>query len=910
VLYGRDAELAAIERLVDSARSGAGGAIVVRGAPGIGKSALLAELTATLDDVRVLAARGIEAEADLPFASLHQLLRGVWADIEAGADAACATVRESFGADVGSNQQRFLVYSACLTVLSDLAGDRPIVCLVDDAHWLDSESSEALQFVARRLGCEPIAFVFAARDDEERHFDGGDLPTLPLEPLGAEPSAALLRRTAEVSEPAAQQILAQARGNPLALIELPRALDDAQLTGRGALPDQLPLTAQLESAYASRIARLPAATRDVLVVAAVDGSEDVRVIARAALVLGSDPLALDAAEEAGLVRVRGSRLEFTHPLVRPAVTGTATSGARRAAHRALATALENDEEQADRRAWHLAESAVEPDRSVVVELERAAARAERRGGLVAAAVALRRAADLSTDPDQRSRLLVRGAQNLSASGRDADAVGLLAALDDRSLSPRARAAAAFIRASATIRSDGRPADAVPALLATARDLAPEHPALAIELLPVVTFAALQARDHTAQLEAARIAEGVDTGRLGDDDRHLAESIAGFAALLQGDRPAAGAKLRSTIDWGRRTDDASRVIWASWAALWLGDDAAGDELLRRATRLARERGEIGGLAEALGMHAVQLALIAQRYDESTIAADEAMQLALDLRSHSLTLLPRSALAIVAAVRGDAPAVREHADDVVRLHRRNGHPFRASPGCYAIAVVAMAEGRWADGLDALGQIDDANDPALAIAAPEIVEAAIRLDDRDRATAALRVYEQRVELAATTVLRPRLEACRALLAGGDDADRHFLAAAAMYDVARPFDRSRIQLLHGEHLRRGGRRLDAREPLRAAVTGFDRIGATVWADRARGELRATGESVRRRAPDALTELTPQERQIAGLVAGGLTNKEVAAQLYLSPRTIDAHLRSVFAKLAITSRRDLRTVEALTSSS
>jgi len=907
VLHGRDSEIATVGALLEAARAGDGGALVVRGVPGVGKTALLDEARgqAKAAGMQVLAARGIEAESELSFAGLHQLLRPAWAGVDTLPEHQRAALHSAVGLGAGTGQERFLVYSACLTVLSELADTTPVLCLVDDAHWLDTASAEALQFVARRVGSDRIAVLFGAREGDVRRFDGADLPSLTLQPLDPGAAATLLRRTTDTaSATVTERILEQACGNPLALIELPRALTDAQLTGTAPLAERLPLTDQLEAAFNERAGRLPEDSRAVLLVAATDDAEDVRLITRAALALGLDPRALDAVERAGLVVVRGNHLQFRHPLVRSAIYGAATSGDRRAAHQALADALADDDQRADRRAWHLAAAAVAPDDAIVAQLDEVAGRAEARGGHSAAARALERAAELSTDPGTRAARYVDAARNLSLVGRDEQAAGLVEGVDGRLLRPSHRAEAAVVRASATIRWRGRPLDCVPDLVATTRDLAPSHPRQAVRLLTMASFAAWQGWDRAAQLDIARLATTIDIEALGDTAaRHLARSVAGFAAMVEGDRATAGELLGDTVVWGRTVDQPQQVIWASWAALWLGDEDAFDELLRRAAELARQRGEIGALVEALGMHAVQLALVAQRYDAAAIAAGEAIGLAHELRSDGLALFPRSAMAIIAAVRGDEDEARRHADEVLGVARSRGHGLRASPSLYALALLDMAAGRWDGALDQLGQLTDTNDPALAIVCPEIVEAAVRAGHADQARAAYALYEARVDRSATVALRPRLASCRALLAPRASASGEFEAALELIESARPFDRPRILLLFGEHLRRLGQRIEAREHLRAAVDGFDDIGAERWADRARQELQATGETARRRSPDAITQLTPQELQIARLVREGLTNKEVAAQLYLSPRTIDAHLRSVFAKLGITSRRELPTV-------
>jgi DNA-binding CsgD family transcriptional regulator len=908
MLYGRDAERAVIGELLDAARASRSGAIVLRGEAGVGKTALLEDSRERATDMRVLVARGIEAESELPFAGVHQLIRPALDRLGELSESHRTALESAFGLGGGTGQQRFLVYSACLMLLSDLAEHRPVLCLVDDAHWLDAASADALLFVARRLESEGIAFLFAAREGDVRRFEAGDVPSLTLAPLDPDAASILLAHAARHVAPAVRErLLAHTHGNPLALVELPRALSDAQLSGAEPLPDSLPMTRQLEAAFNDRVRRLPEEARLLLLLAAADDSEDLGLVTRAGAALGAGSFGLDPAERAGLISVHGTRLVFRHPLVRSAVYGAVTSGERRTAHRALADVLTGDDHQADRRAWHLASSALEPDEEIVRELEHAAQRAEARGGHAAAARALERAGELSVDPATRVSRFVHAARNMSLAGHDEQAVALAARVDGVALEPALRGELALVRAAAAIRWRGAPVEIVPELIETTRELASTEPSLAIELLIHATAAAWQGWDQASQLKIARVAATVGVDGLDEASRVFARSIAGFAAMIDGDTSEGVRLLSETVVWGATVDDPRHVVWASWAALWLGDEDSFEALLQRATNLARTRGEFGALSDALGMRSVHLSLIAQRYDEASIAASEAIELARALNADNLSLLPTSALAIVAAVRGQDDEARRHGEEMVQLALVKGHPFRASPAVYALALVDMARSRWGDALDRLRLLTDTNDPAVAITAPERVEAAVRAGRPEHARETLAVYEAWAGYSRTPSAQPRVASCRALLASGDEAHRHFQEAIRLIDDARPFDRGRIHLLFGEHLRRERRRVDAREHLRSAIGVFEGIGAEPWADRARAELRASGETARRRDPGAVPQLTPQELQIARLVAQGLTNKEVAAQLFLSRRTIDSHLRGVFAKLGIASRRELRSVPLAT---
>ena len=852
MLYGRDAERILIGDLLEAARASRSGALVVRGEAGVGKTALLEDTRERAADMQVLFARGIESESELPFAALHQLVRPALGLVGELPEPQARALRGALGLADEVGQERFLVYAACLTLLSELSERRPVLCLVDDAHWLDTASADALRFVARRLDAEGILLLFGAREGEACRFDVHDVPSLMLGGLDREAANAVLARAAATAVPAVRELLvAHTQGNALALVELPAALTEAQLTGDEALPEALPMTRQLESVFHARVAQLPEQTRLLLLVAAADGSEDLGLIIRAGTLLGADPYGLDPAEKVGLVSVRGTRIAFRHPLVRSAVYGAATSSERRAAHRALADASVGDAEQADRRAWHLAASAVDHDDDVVDELDKAAWRAEERGGHIAAARALERAAELSLDPVGRNRRFVRAARDLSLAGRDEQAVALAERVVERTLEPVLRAELARLRAAAAIRR-GRPSDGVPELVSAAAELVTSEPSIAIELVMHATVAGWQGAGANSSREIAGVLSAIPQQAVDEPSRVIADSIAGFAAMINGNAADAVPRLAATVAWGARTREPRHVLWAAWAAVWLGDEHTFEALLDRAAKLARALGEVGTLADVLGTRAVHLALFAQRYDEASIAANEGLQLGRELNAENIVLLPRSALAIVAAVRGRDSEACELCEQVLDLARSKEVRLRASPAVYALAMVDMGRARWADALERLASLTDPADPAVAITAPDRIEAAVRAGRLEQAQATLELYAAWAGYSGTQSTHPRLASCRALLAEGEVATRHFEEAIGLIADARPFDRPRIHLLFGEHLRRGGHRLDAREHLRAAIDGFEGLGAEPWAERAAygdpriGRDRAQTRSERGRAADS----------------------------------------------------------------
>jgi ATP/maltotriose-dependent transcriptional regulator MalT len=904
VLYGRDVERAQVGALLEAARASCSAALVLRGEAGIGKTALLEDTRERASDMHVLAARGVEAESELPFAALHQLVRPALGQLDQIPPPQATALRAALGLADGTGQERFLVFAACLSLLSELAERRPVLCLVDDAHWLDEASADALRFVARRLDAEGIVMLFAAREGELQVFEAADLPSLELAGLGSEAAAELLARGAGVdAAPSVRdRIVERTRGNALALVELPAALTQDQLAGAEPLPETLPMTRELERVFLNRAQRLPDDTHRLLLVAAADDSEDVGIVTRAAASLGVSAAALDLAEQAGLVTVRGLRLEFRHPLVRSAVYEAATSSDRRAAHRALADALADDEEQADRRAWHLASSVLEYDEDAVRALDEAAARAEERNGHIAAAKALERAAELSVDLEGRARRLVRAARNLSHAGRDDQAVLLARRATPLAAEPALQAELAHVRTLAAIRR-GRPRDVVSLLVQTSHEVEPDDPATAIQLLVDAADAVWQGGDRDGYLEITRLAATIAPPSGDDTSLAFSRSLAGFGAMIEGDTSEGVRLLGQVADWGAAAEDARHVVWASFGAQWLGDEKRWGALVDRAASLARERGELGILADALGMRAGQLAF-EQRFDDASVAASEALQLTRELGAGNLELYPRAALAIVSAVQGRDDDAREQAEAVLELATVNGLRLRASTAVYALALVDLARSRWEEALERLDSLlqgeSGALDPFVGFVFPDKIEAAVRASRLADAESAIPKFVTWIGYSRAPSAQARLVACRALLTSGDASTRNFEAALEHSGVTRPFDLARIRLLYGEHLRRERRRTESRAQLRAAVEGFERLRAAPWAERARAELRATGETARKRDPSTLTQLTPQELQVARFVAEGLSNKEVAAQLFLSPRTIDAHLRNVFAKLGITSRTQL----------
>ncbi len=900
MLVGRDAERARIGLLLEAARASKSSALVLRAEAGIGKTALLEDARQRASDMHILDARGIESEAELPFAGLHQLVRPALGLIEALPGPQSAALQGALGLQQRMGDDRFLVSAGCLTLLSELAEERPVLCLVDDVQWLDASSADTLLFVARRLGAEGIAMLFAARAGEIGRFETRELPELELEPLDSVAAGSLLasRVESELDSGVCDVLLEQARGNALALVELPAALTAAQLAGIAPLPEVLPLSEDVERVFLERVRQLPGPTQLLLLVAAADDSGKLATVVRAATALGAKGSAFDAAERSGLVAVRGERVELRHPLVRSAVYQGASWTERRAAHSALADAL--GDEEADRRAWHRAAAALDLDEDVLRELEDAAKRASARGGHAAAARAYARAAELTADPPARASRLVAAAVEASMAGQNDQAVALAERAAPISEDPLERGEIARVLGIAELQC-GMPSKGLRIFLSGASVLPAGATEEALVMLVHAAESASLAGEPDGMREVSRAASKLSVE---DDERarFFLRFLSGLGPFSEGD--AAGAPLLDeAVALGEGTDDAQRLFWASAAAAFMGDLERGTILAARAAAVARQWGELALVAHALSSCAAYL-LVANRFGEAAADAEEAVRLGREIGAENLTGLPLGVLAMVAAVRGREDEARQLADEVAGFAHERGLALPSAFGVWALANVDLARGNWAQALeryDALSQVRPGFGHPLAaiLTVPDRMETLVRLGRTDDAIGLLPAFESWATHAGGSAMS-RLASSRALVASGHEATEHFEDAIRQADVTRAFDVARIRLLYGEHLRRERRRVDARAYLRAAIEAFERFDAVVWAERARTELRASGESARKRDPSTISQLTPQELQITRFVADGLSNKEVAAQLFLSPRTVDYHLRNVFAKLGLTSRTQL----------
>jgi DNA-binding CsgD family transcriptional regulator len=904
VLRGREPEQATLRELVGRARDGHGGVLILRGQPGVGKSVLLDDTVEAAGDLTVLRTRGVESEAPLPFAALHRLLRPLLGRLDAIPTPQANALRAAFGESDHSVGDRHLVFLGALNLLSETASDHPVLVVVDDAHWLDDASSAALLFTARRLETESITLLFAVRDDESGAFDSHDLPVLPVTGVDERAAEALIgdQTDAPVSPRVSGELLRITQGNPLGLVELTRALSPEQLAGQARLPDRLPLTEGVERAFLTAFRRLPAEAQTLLLVAAADDSGRTSTVTRAAENLGVGTEALDAAEESGLLRVENGAVTLRHPLVRSAIYGAATSSRRRQAHRALADALAGTPEE-DRRAWHLAASVDGPDDDVVAALDEAAERARRRGGHEAAAAASTRAAELTLDPQSRARRLLAAAESTLAAGRPVETSHLVrSALVDAD-DPLLRAD--LLQLQGQVEWNTRSLDdGYRIVCQAAATAAPHDPAHARVL------AMLAAALASFGARAGDVAEPATIVPPPGADAPPEEQVAGyllegFTAVARDDWATASAALHRA--WETPVGaGAPPLVHANLAiaTMHLGDDARAIALHDLQLQRARDAGAVNMIEHALTRGAV-FRIATGAWAEATSMAHEALLLDRNLGLDELVTFPLAELAVVSALRGE-PQAPDHLRDLESAVEE--HPPRGVVAGLVTELTHWAAARQpevtpATALHHLGQIQL---PVVRwLSAIDAVETAVRADRRDLAVERLAELRQFADGTDMPWAWAAVHHCDGVL-DASGAEDSFRRALEWHDRSpRIPARARTQLALGEHLRRNRRRSDARIPLREALDTFEGLGARFWADRARQELRASGETARRGDDLVASELTAQETQVAGLVRQGLSNKDVAARLFISPRTVDFHLRNVYTKLGITSRTELAALAA-----
>ncbi len=900
MLYGRDAERAVLLRLLGGAREGASGAIVVRGEPGVGKSALLADTLGATGELRVLRATGIQSESELAFAALHQLLRGELFRIDRIPGRQADALAGALGLAPTAAADRFLVSIAVLSVLADAAEEQPIVCVVDDAQWLDQASADALCFAARRLHAEPIAMLFAARDGDTRPFAAEGIDELHLQGLGPGPATELLahRTGAPLPPDVADRLVSLTGGNPLALLELSAAIGGDRFHG----DELIALPERVEREFTARARSLPDATQVLVLLAAADDGADPGVFAAASGVLRVDPLDLAPAELAGLVRVTASGIEFRHPLVRSAIYHSAPFSARQAVHRALAAAV--GAEYPDRRAWHRATATLGHDETVATEMEATAARARQRGGHVAAAVALERAAALTPLADDRARRLAAAARAAWLGGQPQRSLVLAGLAEETgTLEVALRVDLAHLRGTIELRC-GNAADALMQLSAAVAQASPLGPRAALMIMGESVEAAMCSYDDQWIIAAAERFAAMDGAEADPETGTLVEHLIGKAHMLAGRGAEGTRRLENVIAEAMAEQDPLRLLHIGAAAVDIGDDTGARLLYGHAAAQARDSGAVSMMPHVLGFLA-RVELIAGRLPTAMGHATEGLRLADETRQESTACLHRAVLAAIAAYQGRDEDCRREAQAAMQYAAPRALRMHTVTAVEALAMLALQRNRPAEALSLFTSLGD-HSPGQSrslkalLRLPDFVDAAVRAGARamaDDAVAALQSWAH----FTTPHLLALLARCRGLVSDGHEAEHHFATAFDLHALTdRRFELARSHLLLGEAMRRNRRRTEARPHLRAALEVFEQVGATPWADRAAAELRATGETTRRRDVSTFDQLTPQERQIIAQVGEGETNKQIAAGMFLSPRTVDYHLRNVFSKLQITSRTEL----------
>jgi DNA-binding CsgD family transcriptional regulator len=906
MLLGREEEQRAIERLLANARAGDSGVLAIVGEAGIGKSALLTYAAEQASGMSVLRARGVQSEAHIPFAGLLELLRPALDCLSRIPVPQADALESALALRPATTRDRFAVGAATLSLLAEYADSAPVAVLVDDAHWLDGSSADAMLFAFRRLLADPVAVVLTVRHGESSLLDGADLETARLPGLDRDAATELLKRQGGqlVSNGLSKRLHRETGGNPLALLELGSEL--SRLAGQ---PPDTPLAGGTSVArvYLSRFWLLPERTRDVLALAsAIDGG-DVGVLARAASTLGFDLAHLAPAETAGLITVSEARVEFRHPLARSAIYADTPADKRRALHRALAGALSDAD--IDRRAWHLALACLGPDDAASSALEQAGQRARQRSAYDVASRAFERAARLAPATARQAMLLYAAADAAWLGGLADHAVTLLDGAGRITEAPALSVRIEHLRGYIAARR-GSTAEAQRILLAAADQAAAIEPGRAALILAEALSAAFYAGDAAAMRLAAGRAAAIAPAAADARTAYFVLAAQGMALVMAGEGERGAAAIRAATETLNHSDelrdDLSLLAWAAMASLWLRETSAGRALASEALALARRTSAVGALPFSLSLVATDDAAT-DRWAEAQAGFHEAIGLARETGQHTLLGYLLARLAHLEARQGRPEESRLHAAEALTLSRRMGLGLSEVWALAAMGELELSLGH-PDG--ALGWFEEQcavlgargiRDADLS-PVPELVDVLLRLGRGGDAARLSADFDRDADAKGQPWVMARAARSRGLLALEGESDQHFEAALTLHArTPDTFEAGRTHLAFGARLRRERRRLDARQHLRAAADTFDRLGAEPWSEMARAELAATGETARRRDVTTLNDLTPQELQIALSLAAGRTTRETAAALFLSPKTVEYHLRNIYRKLAVGSRAELK---------
>jgi DNA-binding CsgD family transcriptional regulator len=908
VLVGRDREQSLVDNSLAAARSGRGEVLAIVGEAGIGKSALLAYAEERAAGMNVLRARGVQSEARIPFAGLFELLRPALASLERIPQPQANALGGALALRPARPEDRFAIGAATLSLLAAHAEESPLLVTVDDAHWLDGSSANALLFAARRLGADPVLVLFAVREGEPSLLDDADLPRLRLDGLDRAASTELLRRRTpgletSFTEPLADRLHRETGGNPLALLELS---EERAWLEQTSPHEPLHVVVSVANSYAQRFDSLASGPRQMLVLLSASDAGDLPALVRPFSALGLDIDDVEPGEAAGLVEVRGAHVEWRHPLARSAVYGRATPVERRAAHRALADALPDLDD--DRRAWHLALAALGPDAVASSALEQAALRARERSAYDVASRTFQRAASLASDEERRGRLLCAGADAAWLSGLGDRTNELLDEAEEHGQEPGLRISIQHLRGHVAIRR-GHVLEGRHILLTAVEETATIDPARAVIMLADAVHASFYLGDAAAMRRIAHQISALAGACVDTRSEFFAAMAEGMALVYSGEGDRGPGRIRHAIALLMRSDELrderTFLAWTAMAPLWLREATEGATLVDRALAVARSRSAAGVLPWVL-LHVAIDRATSDRWAEAEAAFYEAIDLARESGQDAELAMSLARLAWLEAREGKEDRCRAHSIEALALSRRLGLGPPEVWALNALGDLELGRGRPEEALLryeeqlAVLQTRGINDVDLS-PAPELVEAYRRLGRPETAAETAEEFGREAAAKGSPWAMARAARSRGLVAPGDLFETCFAEAFARHaETLDDFEAARTHLAYGSRLRRHRQRVRAREELRTAIDIFDHLGAEPWSEIARAELAATGETVRRHDPAGITQLTPQELQIALLLAERRTTREAAAALFLSPKTVEYHLRSVYRKLGVATRDEL----------